>query len=225
MISASVSLRYSDARLFVGFTSLIFSLWIFNRYEIGGAILFWLGVGFLVWGYFKIKKKRSEQSVRANQEVPGLGISREVLDQGFQEVSTPRVRNSGKRRLLSEMKTVRWVLFLPLALISGFVFYILVSLAWYLLWPTKEESTPILIQHLVTSALFGVVVVFVGTSIAPARKLMVSIILAILVVLLVALPTFSLIPLPFRLEITSALSSVIGALLVVYHFFKKGKRI
>jgi len=63
-IASSISLKYSEVRLFIGFISLIFSTWLFPLHKINGTILFWIGVGFLVWSYFTIKKKRIEKSVR-----------------------------------------------------------------------------------------------------------------------------------------------------------------
>ena len=50
-------LKYSEPKLLIGFSSIIFGLWIpfFSSYSI---ILIWLGVGFLIWGYLAFRKNR-----------------------------------------------------------------------------------------------------------------------------------------------------------------------
>lgn len=66
-IVTSIYLKYSQPRLLVGFFSLIFGAWLMPVNQSYGIILFWVGIGFLIWGYLQIKKKRKDVLVETNE--------------------------------------------------------------------------------------------------------------------------------------------------------------
>ena len=57
-IITGIYLKYSQPRILVGFLSLIFGLWLTPVNQSIGIILFWFGIGFIIWGYLKIRKVR-----------------------------------------------------------------------------------------------------------------------------------------------------------------------
>ena len=66
-IVAGLYLRYSSPKLLAGFISLILGLWIMAINQMYGILLFWFGVGLLIWGYKQIKKSRSEIQIETSE--------------------------------------------------------------------------------------------------------------------------------------------------------------
>lgn len=66
-IVTGLYLKYSNPKLFVGFLSLIFSIWLMPLNQSYELILFWIGVGFLVWAYLQIKKMRNATQIETNK--------------------------------------------------------------------------------------------------------------------------------------------------------------
>jgi hypothetical protein len=60
-IALSIYLKYSEIRLFIGFIFIFINIFLYPFHKTISMILFWVGVCFFVWSYFRIKKKRLEK--------------------------------------------------------------------------------------------------------------------------------------------------------------------